>query len=135
MPQQSAKIHIIENMGGTNVVDMTLLVISDQPYGNEKPWNALRLAKALVAIKQPVRIFLLGDAVALAKKGQKTPTGYYNLGQMLADLIAGGAEVRVCVTCIESRGLRTEDLVDGVVVGKMLDLAHWVEEGAKVLTF
>jgi uncharacterized protein involved in oxidation of intracellular sulfur len=54
---------------------------------------------------------------------------------MTTDLIASGAEVRVCVTCIESRGLRIEELIDGVVVGKMLDLAHWVEEASKVLTF
>ena len=117
------------------MAETTVLIISDPPYGNEKPWNALRLAKALVAIKQPIKIFLLGDAVALAKKGQKTPTGYYNLGQMATDLIGSGVEIRVCITCIESRGLRVEDLVDGAVIGKMLDLAHWVEEGSKVLTF
>lgn len=44
-------------------------VINDAPYGNERPWNALRLAGALVATKQGVNIFLLGDAVAIAKKG------------------------------------------------------------------
>jgi uncharacterized protein involved in oxidation of intracellular sulfur len=82
-----------------------VMIISDPPYGNEKPWNALRLAKALAVIHQKVRVFLLGDAVAIAKKGQQTPTGYYNLGQMLADLIGSGVEVRVCVTCIEARGL------------------------------
>jgi uncharacterized protein involved in oxidation of intracellular sulfur len=113
----------------------TVFIISEAPYGNEKPWNALRLAKALVAIQQKVKIFLLGDAVALAKRGQKTPAGYYNLAQMVADLISSGAEVRVCVTCVDARGLKTEELVDGVAVGKMLDLAHWVEEGSKVLTF
>ncbi|OGD14787.1 MAG: hypothetical protein A2V76_02610 [Candidatus Aminicenantes bacterium RBG_16_63_14] len=111
------------------------IVINDAPYGTEKAWNALRLAKTLVVIKQKVQVFLLGDAVALVKKGQKTPTGYYNLAQMVTDLIASGVEVRVCVTCIDSRGLRVEELVDGVVVGKMLDLAHWVKEGSKVLTF
>ena len=73
--------------------------------------------------------------MALAKKGRKTPTGYYNLGQMLTDLIGTGIEIRVCITCIESRGLRIEDLIDGVAIGKMLDLAHWVEEVSKVLTF
>jgi len=45
------------------------------------------LAKALLAIHQKVKVFLLGDAVALAKKGQQTPAGYYNLAQMVADLI------------------------------------------------
>ena len=110
-------------------------IINDAPYGTEKPWNALRLAKALVVIKKKVNIFLMGDAVPLAKKGQQTPTGYYNLAQMLGELIVLGAEVRACGTCINSRGLKEEDLVDGVIVGKMLDLARWVAESTKVVTF
>jgi uncharacterized protein involved in oxidation of intracellular sulfur len=112
-----------------------VLIISEPPYGNEKPWNALRLAKALVAIKQNIKLFLLGDAVVMAKKGQKTPTGYYNLGQMVTDLVGSGVEVRVCGTCIDSRGLRSEDLIDGVIVGKMLDLARWIEDAPKLLNF
>jgi uncharacterized protein involved in oxidation of intracellular sulfur len=112
-----------------------VMIMSEPPYGNEKPWNALRLAKALVAVKQNIKLFLLGDAVAMAKKGQKTPTGYYNLGQMMTELVTAGAEVRVCGTCIDSRGLKSEDLIDGVVVGKMLDLARWVADASKVLNF
>jgi len=109
------------------------LIINDAPYGNERPWNALRLAGALIATKQRVNIFLLGDAVAIAKKGQKTPAGYYNLAQMLKDLIGSGANVRACGTCLNSRGIEGNELVEGVFVGKMLDLARWAEESAKVL--
>ncbi len=112
-----------------------VMIISEPPYGNEKPWNALRLAKALVAIKQNIRLFLLGDAVAIAKKGQKPPAGYYNLGQMMKELVGSGVEARVCGTCIDSRGLKSEELIDGVVVGKMLELARWVEDTPKVLNF
>jgi uncharacterized protein involved in oxidation of intracellular sulfur len=112
-----------------------VMIISEPPYGNEKPWNALRLAKALVAIKQNIRLFLLGDAVSMAKSGQKPPTGYYHLGRMVTELVSSGVEVRVCGTCIDSRGLKSEDLIDGVVVGKMLDLARWVAEASKVLNF
>jgi uncharacterized protein involved in oxidation of intracellular sulfur len=126
---------LLEEKGGAGVGGTTVLIISDSPYGNEKPWNALRLAKALVVIKQNIKLFLLGDAVAMAKKGQKAPTGYYNLGQMLAGLVGSGVEVRVCGTCIDSRGLKGEELIDGVIVGKMLDLARWVEHASKVLNF
>lgn len=70
------------------------IIINDAPYGIEKPWNALRLARALVAKKQQVKIFLLGDAVTIAKKGQQTPPGYYNLAQMLAELVGLEANVR-----------------------------------------
>ena len=111
------------------------LIINDAPYGIEKPWNALRLARALVATKQKINIFLLGDAVAIAKKGQQTPPGYYNLAQMLGELVGLEANVRACGTCLNARGIKEDELVEGVAVGKMLDLAHWTVEGTKILTF
>jgi uncharacterized protein involved in oxidation of intracellular sulfur len=64
-----------------------LFIINDGPYGNERAYNALRLALNL--IKQPevaVRIFLIGDGVACAKRGQKTPNGFYNVERILKSL-------------------------------------------------
>jgi uncharacterized protein involved in oxidation of intracellular sulfur len=61
-----------------------LLIVNDGPYGNERPYNALRLALNLV--KRPgvaVRIFLTGDGVACARRGQTTPNGYYNVERMM----------------------------------------------------
>jgi len=111
------------------------LIINDAPYGTEKPWNALRLASALIATKHKVNIFLLGDGVAIAKKGQKTPTGYYNLALMLGELVKAGADVRTCATCLSARGIEAHELAEGVTVGKMLDLARWAGESSKVITF
>lgn len=68
-----------------------LIIINDGPYGNERAYNALRLALNLV--KRPeatVRVFLTGDAVACAKKEQKTPTGFYNIERMLKPLAQRG---------------------------------------------
>jgi len=110
------------------------LIINEAPYGTEKPWNALRLAGALVATKQKVNIFLLGDAAAIAKKGQKTPAGYYNLEQMLGDLVKSGTNIRACGTCLSARGIAAGELVEGVVAGMMLDLARWVGESSKIIT-
>jgi len=77
----------------------------------------------------------LKDAVAIAKKGQKTPAGYYNLAQMLKDPVESGANIRGCGTCLDSRGIEEEELIGGIAVGKMLDLARWAEESAKVIVF
>ena len=69
----------------------TLIVINDGPYGNERAYNALRLALNLV--KRPestVRVFLVGDGVACAKRGQKTPEGFYNIERMLKSLAQRG---------------------------------------------
>ncbi len=69
----------------------TLIIINDGPYGNERAYNALRLALNLV--KRPettVRVFLVGDGVACARRGQKTPDGFYNVERMLKSLIRRG---------------------------------------------
>ncbi len=68
-----------------------LLIINDGAYGNERPYNALRLALNLV--KRPevkVRVFLTGDGVLCARRGQKTPDGYYNIERMLAAIARRG---------------------------------------------
>ncbi len=116
-------------------METVILIVNDAPYGTEKPWNALRLAGALIATNQKVNIFLLGDSVAIAKKGQKTPTGYYNLAQMLGEMVKAGADVRACGTCLTARGIEAHELVEGVSVGKMLDLARWIGENSKIIAF
>jgi len=57
--------------------DLTI-IINDAPYGIEKPWNALRLTSTSTTdeLGMVVKVFLMGDAVLAAKKGQKTPDGY-----------------------------------------------------------
>lgn len=50
-----------------------LFILNDPPYGTERSYNGLRLAREL--LKDPakgneVRVFLLGDAAACAKGNQ-----------------------------------------------------------------
>ena len=68
-----------------------LFVINDGPYGNERPYNALRLA--LNMVKQPeasVRVFMIGDGIQCALANQKTPDGYYSIERMLKSLARRG---------------------------------------------
>lgn len=116
-------------------MSVVTIVLQDAPYGNEKVWNALRLTQALVSVGSKVRVFLYGDSVAAAKKGQSPPKGYYNVAEMLSALIEKGVEVRSCLTCTNARGLKQEDFVEGAIVGKTIDLARWVHEGDKVMVF
>jgi uncharacterized protein involved in oxidation of intracellular sulfur len=68
-----------------------LFIINDAPYGNERPYNALRLAYNLVKRAEvEVRVFLTGDGVLCARKGQKTPDGYYNIERMIKALASRG---------------------------------------------
>jgi uncharacterized protein involved in oxidation of intracellular sulfur len=68
-----------------------LLVINDAPYGNERPYNALRLALNLVKREGvQVKAFLMADGVFCARKGQKTPEGYYNIERMIKSVAKRG---------------------------------------------
>ncbi len=119
------------------LLETVTIIINDAPYGTERAWNALRLASAstTAAVKMEINVFLLGDAVSLAKKGQNPPEGYYNLEKMLMDLIKIGVKVRACGTCLRARGLSQKDLIGDVKVGTMMELAKWVKESHIVLSF
>lgn len=68
-----------------------LFIINDGPYGDERSYNALRLALNLAKrAETTVRIFLIGDGVACAKRGQRTPNGYYNIERMMVSLARRG---------------------------------------------
>ena len=104
----------------------TLFILNDAPYGNERAYNALRLAGALAGkAEQPVRLFLLADAVACAKGGQKVPEGK----------VLRHGEVALCGTCMDARGLRDDELVEGARRSTLAQLADWTAAADKVLVF
>ncbi len=115
----------------------TLIIVNDGPYGTEKAYNALRLANQLGKDhpEVEVRIFLMADAANCAIANQTTPNGYYNIGRMLRMSIAKNARVKICGSCAEARGLKEVQLVDGAELSTMEELAKWVVDSDKVLTF
>ena len=113
----------------------TLFIVNDAPYGNERAYNALRLAGTLAAREgQDVRLFLMADAVGCAKSGQKVPEGYYNVQLMLAKVLRKG-EVGLCGTCMDARGLAESELMEGARRSTLAQLADWTAEADKVLVF
>jgi uncharacterized protein involved in oxidation of intracellular sulfur len=121
-------------MGGETMTT-TLFILNDAPYGGERAYNALRLAAALAGREgQQVRLFLMADAVACAKSGQKVPEGYYNVQIMVGKVMRKG-EVALCGTCMDARGLRDEELIDGARRSTLAQLADWTAEADKVLVF
>lgn len=115
----------------------TLFILNDPPYGTELSYNALRLARSLLQAgdAQQVKVFLIGDAAACAKVGQKVPSGYYNIGDMLGMIVRAGGEIGVCGTCIDARGISETDLVKGVARSTMDELAAWTQWSDKVIVF
>jgi uncharacterized protein involved in oxidation of intracellular sulfur len=113
----------------------TLFILNDAPYGSERSYNALRLAGSLSARRdEKVRLFLMGDAVACAKAGQKVPEGYYNVQVMLGKVARSG-EIGVCGSCLDARGIGDEELMAGAPRSSMNQLAEWTASSDRVLSF
>lgn len=112
----------------------TLLILNDPPYGTERSYNGLRLAKALAGEKVEVTVFLLADAVSCAKAGQKVPQGFYNL-ELMVKSVARQGKVLLCGTCMDARGLTDGELVEGAKRSTMKELAELTVAGDQVLVF
>jgi uncharacterized protein involved in oxidation of intracellular sulfur len=115
-----------------------LFILNDPPYGTERSYNALRLARHILKKgegRDAVRIFLMGDAAACARVGQKVPQGYYNIGDMLGMAARAGGVIGVCGTCMDARGLAESDLVEGAHRSTMDELTAWTVESDQVLVF
>jgi len=115
-----------------------LIIFNREPYDNtDVTWNGLRLAGKLLDTGQSVRIFLMNDAVDMARDVCKPPEGYdQDLSQMLKDLIVGGVPVKVCGTGMARCGIyKNHPYFEGAEQSTMAALSEWVVDSDKVLTF
>ncbi|OFY66232.1 MAG: hypothetical protein A3H98_04715 [Bacteroidetes bacterium RIFCSPLOWO2_02_FULL_36_8] len=114
-----------------------LIIINDPPYGTEKAYNALRMANQLGKDHSEVeiRIFLMADAVNCAIANQITPNGYYNIERMIKLALSNKAKIKICGSCTEARGIKNIKLIDGTEISTMAELANWVVDSDKVMTF
>ncbi|MCU7959227.1 MAG: DsrE family protein [gamma proteobacterium symbiont of Bathyaustriella thionipta] len=112
----------------------TLILLNDPPYGTERSFNGLRLAKALSSAESKVTVFLMADAVVCAKLGQKVPQGFYNLELMLKSVARKG-EVLLCGTCMDARGLTDDEIIEEGKRSTMPELAERTLAADKVLVF
>ena len=78
----------------------------------------------------------MNDSVDLARDITKPPEGYFDLVQMLKDLIDKNVPVKVCGTCNARCGIhKGEPYFEGAQQAKMTDLVQWITDSDKVLTF
>jgi uncharacterized protein involved in oxidation of intracellular sulfur len=114
----------------------TLLILNDPPYGTERSYNRLRLGGALAKREdEEVRVFLMGDAASGAKSGQSVPQGFYSIERMIRMITLKGGGAAACSTCMDARGLRDEDLSEGIRRGSLEELVDWIQWADRVLVF
>ena len=82
-----------------------------------------------------MKVFLIGDAASCAKANQRVPQGYYNVGVMLRGANRHGAEVGVCGTCMDARGITDGELAEGTKRSSLEQLTDWTSWADKALVF
>jgi uncharacterized protein involved in oxidation of intracellular sulfur len=114
-----------------------LIIINEQPYGSENPYNALRLAMQIQKDHSDdiVQVFLMADAAACASKDQKTQNGYYNIERMVKSVLNNKGEVKICGSCADARGITKDILIEGTQLSTMAELTKWYIEADKVINF
>ena len=114
-----------------------LIIFNRNPYdGTDVTWNGLRLIDKLLDVGVEVKIFLMNDSVDMARDVAKPPEGFFDLGKMLKDLISKSVPVKVCGTCKVRCGIhKGEPYFKETQEAKMTELAEWVKEADKIITF
>ncbi|MBL8058517.1 MAG: DsrE family protein [Anaerolineales bacterium] len=112
-----------------------LFILNDGPYGQERPYTALRLAVNLAKRRDlRVRLYLAGDGVQCAFPGQEPPEGIPNIEHMIRSLIQHG-EVGYSGLSAEMRGLKPRVLIEGVKHISPDSLAEWAIAAEHILVF
>ena len=119
------------------------VVVSDPPYGKARVYSTLRFILTALFEGHSVNLFILEDAVFLAKRGQQPlemPSlleheAMPNCEELLKAAIKQGVEVKVCGVCASERALQQEELIEGCQISSMRDLVRWVVESDRVLFF
>lgn len=115
-----------------------LVILNHAPYdGSDVTWNALRLCDKLLEKKNELTLFLMNDAVDLARDECLKPEAYDNdLVKMLKELITKGAGVKVCGTCMARCGIyKNKPYFEGAQKSTMSELADLVTANDRVLSF
>lgn len=112
-----------------------LIVLNRPPYdGTDVTWNALRLAAESLKAGLSVRLFLMNDSVDLAREGLP-PGADYDLQVMARELVASGAQARLCKTCVTRCGIGEGATIREIEVATMHDLVEWVSTSDRCISF
>jgi predicted peroxiredoxin len=101
--------------------------------------SGLEFAQAMLKAGHPVAVFLNLDAVRLALRTgeqEKRPSMQRLPRELIAELVRGGAIVLICQPCLAELGLRLDDIVPGVQLGRPGYLENFVfADNVRALTW
>ncbi|MBU2101791.1 MAG: DsrE family protein [Candidatus Omnitrophota bacterium] len=117
-------------------MDKITIILNEGP-NTMRSWNGIRLASGLLDVNLETSIVLFDEAVFCAKKDQNPPDDLegLNLGKKLSDLIKLGVNILACGSCCQARGMKKEELIDGVEICCLTDVANAIKTSKQTLVF
>lgn len=112
-----------------------LIVVNTAPYGSEGPYNAFRLAEALVLRDEHAEVFLMGDAVHAARAGQDPRGAHASLEHLLLSLLDRAVDTSCCGAGCTARGLAEDHTVPGFRLETIHDLDAATARSDMVVSF
>ena len=115
-----------------------LFIIHAPAYGRAPMLCAPPLASANAAQEietVDLRLFMMSDAVTVGLPNQSAASAGGGLQQMLIELVEHGAQIKLCRTCAQARGIVDLELIPGVAIGTLPELGEWTLAADKVITF
>ena len=124
-----------EGLGRRRAPVCTLIILSQAPFDGDATWNALRLAGTIRDQGGAVRLFIMNDATDVVRQGAIPEGAEFDLQDMLRDLLARGARIKICTTCVNRCGIGQGELIPEATLGTMGDLAAWVQSSDRTVVF
>ena len=114
-----------------------LIILNRKPGPDEYAYNALRIALQLQKDDNPHQLFiyLIADGAYCAVMDEIESKGPLNVSAMLGEVIGQGAEVKMCTSCGDARGLKDQPQVKGVEWTNLKTLTDWIIQCDKVINY
>ena len=115
-----------------------LVILLTKGIDSELSSVAFTIANGGITSGLQVSIFLTSTAIDLVRRGGHTLTHVaplQPLPAMIEDFQNRGGVIWACPPCVESRGYKQEDLIDGVTVIGSSAMHNEIKKGAATLSF
>ncbi|MCK5227775.1 MAG: DsrE family protein [Desulfobulbaceae bacterium] len=108
--------------------DNVLIALSCGTDNTNRATRAIHLAKVAKESGKNVRVFLLDDAVYIARKGiathMRAATGDI-MDDLLVYLQEFGVPIYACTPCAKARMINEEDLIEGAEMATAFQFIEW----------
>lgn len=115
-----------------------LVILVTHGIDHELSSVALTIANGGLTAGLQVSIFLTSSGVDLVRKRAANVTQVKPLEPLIdlvRDFLSRGGNLWACTPCVESRGYKPDDLLDGVVITGASKMHELIKNGAATLSF